>query len=128
MAYRPVVPTQFVAQPYGTPGYQYHPGYRSVLRQPRYSYNENNYGVRNPGGVGRYAEYYPPGDMFQNGGHDPTPRAGFDQNLPVGSIDQQAMATQVGTQKYSVMQQHLDNFSRPLGFYGFGGFGLGGPF
>lgn len=130
-AYRPVAPVQYPAVPYGSPGYTNHPGYRSVLREPPpppARYTASTYGVRNPGGIGRYAEYYPPGDVFQNGGHDPTPVAGFDRGLPVGSIEQQAMATQVGTQRYSVMQQHMDNFARPLGFYGFGWGAFGAPF
>jgi hypothetical protein len=121
-AYRPTQ-YSYPASHYGTPGYENHPGYRSVLRRPPHYSSEYTYGFRNPGGVGRFAEYYPPGDQFQNGGRDPVAHAGFDQNLPVGSISEQAMATQVGTQRYSAMQQHMDNFSRPMGFgYGFGFF------
>src|SRR5881394_3412214 len=33
---------------------------------PSYYYNDRTGGFRNPGGLGRYAEYYPPGDRFQN--------------------------------------------------------------
>jgi len=106
-----------------------HPANRSILRNgPTYSSTEYSWGFRNPGGVGRFEEYYPPGDVFQYGGRDPVPRAGFDQGTGVGSVSQQAVAVQTGTQRYSVMQQHLDNFSRPLGFYGYGGFFGFGPF
>src|SRR6266705_1971183 len=45
--------------------YDLTPGERSVLRAPRNPYH-TTYGWRNPGGVGRRAEYYPPGDRFQN--------------------------------------------------------------
>src|SRR5690349_4271563 len=39
---------------------------------PNYYHNDDRAGFRNPGGVGRYMEYYPPGNQFQNeGGHDP---------------------------------------------------------
>lgn len=127
-AYRPTQYHQGDPSSYG--GYPYdpnHPGHGSVLRN--YGTDPNaTWGFRNPGGVGKFGEYYPPGNRFQNGGRDPVAKAGFDQNIPVGSIQEQAMATQVGTQRYSVMQQHMDNFARPMGFYGFYGFGGGVPF
>lgn len=113
---------------YGSPDYPTHPGYRSILRQPPpYPASEYSYGFRNPGGIGRYEEFYPPGDVFQNGGRDPVPIAGFNRGIPGRSQQEQAMAVQTGVSRYGVMQQHLDNFARPLGFYGYGGFGFG-PF
>jgi hypothetical protein len=98
---------------------------RSVLHHyPYYGSNDYSYGFRNPGGVGRYEEYYPPGNSFATTGRDPVTRAGFDQGLPVGSVEEQAMATNTGTARYSAFQQHMDNFSRPMGGWGWG-FGLG---
>lgn len=126
-AYRP---TQYVAPSYpsntqayfGTEASHFHPSNRSVVRQYPHYTSEYTYGYRNPGGVGRYSEYYPPNDQFQNGGRDPVAHPGFDQNIPVGSISEQAMATSVGVSRYNAMQQHMDNFARPMG-YGFG-FGM----
>jgi hypothetical protein len=107
-----------------------HPGAQSILRHRTPSYpSQMAFGFRNPGGVGRYEEFYPPGNVFQNGGHDPTPLARFDSGGPGYNIQEQAMATQVGTNRYHALQQHLDNFGRPIRFWGFGwGFGAGMPF
>ena len=126
-AYRPTQYSPGDPGSYGGASDPNHPGNRSVLRDYNSS-RDANWGFRNPGGVGKFAEYYPPNNQFQNGGRDPVAHAGFDQNIPVGSIQEQAMATQVGTQRYSAMQQHMDNFARPMGFYGFYGGGGGVPF
>jgi hypothetical protein len=125
-AYRP---TQYQpSAPYYLPQeVRNHPGSQSVLRHrpSPYAY-DSGYGYRNPGGVGKFEEYYPPGNQFQNGGHDPTVAASFEHGTPY-NIQEQAMATNVGTNRYRALQQHLDNFGRPVGFYGFG-LGLGGRF
>jgi hypothetical protein len=110
-------PTQYQRPSPSQPG--------TVLRHYPYSASsEYSYGFRNPGGVGRFEEYYPPGNSFQNGGRDPVSVAGFDKNIPVGSIDEQAMAYNAGTARYSAIQQHMDNFARPMGGFGWG-YGLG---
>src|SRR5437870_3062606 len=39
---------------------------------PEFYHGDQTAGFRNPGGTGRYLEYYPPGDQFQNAnGRDP---------------------------------------------------------
>ena len=58
------------------------PRRRSVVHHnpypyPEYYYNDQSAGFRNPGNVGRYAEYYPPGDRFQSE-QDPVRVARFD--------------------------------------------------
>jgi hypothetical protein len=120
-------PTVYQPPLYGSPEYVNHPGYRSVLRHYPYASSDYTYGFRNPGGVGRFEEYYPPGNTFVNGGRDPVSamHAGFDQGLPVGSIEQQAMAYNAGTARYSALQQHMDNFARPMGYWGLWGGGVG---
>ena len=56
---------------------------RSIIHHYPYPYpgayyTDETAGFRNPGGVGRYAEYYPPGDRFQVEG-DPVRVARFGQ-------------------------------------------------
>ncbi len=46
---------------------------------PAYYHGDLTAGYRNPGGVGRYAEYYPPGDRFQVADQDPVRVASFDR-------------------------------------------------
>ena len=46
---------------------------------PNYYENDATAGFRNPGGVGRFREYYPANNQFQSGGHDPTVVAKFAQ-------------------------------------------------
>jgi len=97
-----------------------HPSYSSVIRHrtPQYPV-DSSYGYRNPGGVGRFEEYYPPGNQFQNGGRDPVRAATFGAGAGY-DIQEQAMATQVGVSRYNALQQHMDNFSRPVGMWGWG--------
>ncbi|MEO6812263.1 MAG: hypothetical protein ABI353_24405 [Isosphaeraceae bacterium] len=100
------------------------PGERSVLRSAR-NYRHETYGWRNPGGVGRSPEYYPPGDQFQNseaGGA--VPPSTFNQQTNAISRSAQLQALQVGNQRAATLQNHIDRYGRPLGF-GFG-YGLGG--
>jgi len=86
-----------------------------------YYYNDRTAGFRNPGGGGRYAEYYPPGDRFQNeSGRDPVRVATFDRGGGPTLADQRA-AQQIGIQRESVIYNHIDSYARPYGF----GFGVG---
>jgi hypothetical protein len=82
-----------------------------------------SYGWRNPGGVGRMAEYYPPGNTFQNNAPAHiTARTGQGGGAPDRSEQLQAQA--VGTATYSALQSHIDTYGRPM--MGFGmGFGMG---
>lgn len=91
---------------------------------PGYYHNDETAGFRNPGGVGRHAEYYLPGDQFQVQG-DPVRVAKFG----VGgypSRAEQMQAESLGIQRYNSIQNHIDNYARPTWGYGFGVGGFGG--
>ncbi|SIO60998.1 hypothetical protein SAMN05444166_6602 [Singulisphaera sp. GP187] len=90
---------------------------------PNYYTSDRSGGFRNPGGVGRFSEYYPPGGQFQvNPGVDPVRVASFDRGGGPTLADQRA-AQQIGIQRDSVMQQQLNSF-RGFGYgYGVGFFG-----
>jgi hypothetical protein len=93
---------------------------------PNYYQNDETAGFRNPGGTGRFREYYPPGNQFQaNQERDPVQVAKFDQGGGAPDRAEQLQAEAVGIAKYNSIQQHIDNYSRPyLGFgVGVGGFG-----
>jgi hypothetical protein len=91
---------------------------------PSYYHGEETAGFRNPNGVGRYYEYYPPGNQFQFN-QDPTRPAQFDT---VGAINrqEQLQATQIGIQRYNSIQNHIDRYARPYWGYGFGAGMYGG--
>ena len=91
---------------------------------PGYYNNDDTAGFRNPGGVGKYAEYYPPGNQFQVQG-DPVRVAQFG----VGgypSRGEQMQAQQIGISRYNSIQNHIDNYAMPHFGYGFGVGGFGG--
>jgi hypothetical protein len=88
---------------------------------PSYYYNDETAGFRNPGGVGRFGEYYPPGDRFQtDGAVDPVRVATFGRGSGAPSYAEQRAAHQLGIEADSVMNQHIDNFARPYFGYGLG--------
>ena len=93
---------------------------------PGYYQDDQSAGFRNPGGVGRYAEYYPPGDQFQVE-QDPVKVATFDQGGGP-NWDEQRAAQQLGVQKSQAIQQHIDDYARPYFGYGFGTGFFGGAF
>ena len=90
--------------------------YRGMMK-PR----SNQYaGFRNPGGVGRRAEYYPAGDKFQNEGKGSV-AATFDGNhrpRHAGEVSRGRHRAGPG------LQSHIDSYGRPLAWYGMG-FGYG---
>ncbi len=89
---------------------------------PNYYQGDRTAGWRNPGGVGRFREYYPSGDQFQanySAGRDPVPTASFGGG-GIPSREEQLQAQQVGVQKDNALQQHIDNYARPYYGYGFG--------
>lgn len=105
-----------------------HSGHQSVLRHNPWPYApapNRDFGFRNPGGVGRTAEYYPPGDRFQND----SPRVITAQIGNGGQPDrqEQIQAYNAGTARYNALQSHIDSYAHPFGFgYGFGlGYGFG---
>lgn len=90
-----------------------HPSYYDIQRAAAYA---------NPGGVGRYAEYYPAGVPFQQG-QDPVRVATFGTGGGYPSRMEQLQAQQIGIQRYNAIQQHIDNYGRPYIGFGYGFFG-----
>lgn len=92
---------------------------------PAYYHNDDAAGFRNPGGVGRHAEYYPAGDRFQNE-NDPVRPAKFARGGGAPDRSEQLAAQQIGIQRNNALQQHIDRYARPSFGYGFGVGGFGG--
>jgi hypothetical protein len=97
---------------------------------PEYYHGDETAGFRNPGGGGRYLEYYPPGDRFQLNDaseRDPVRVADFTRGgNPAASWDEQRAAQQLGVQRYNSIQNHIDNYARPYMGYGWGAGFFGG--
>lgn len=77
-----------------------------------------SYGYRNPGGVGRMAEYYPPNDQFQSGN-----RPHITAKIGLGGQpdrNEQLRSQSVGTAYYGMLQQHIDMYGSPRFGFGFG--------
>jgi hypothetical protein len=89
---------------------------------PDYYYGDRMAGWRNPGGVGRYGEYYPPGGQYEMNMNALAPlrAAGFNQGGGIPTRQEQLAAQQVGIQRQNSIQQHIDNYARPYVGYGFG--------
>jgi hypothetical protein len=85
---------------------------------PGYYQDDETAGFRNPGNIGRHAEYYLPGDQFQNPG-DHMRVAQFGQG-GYPSREEQLEAQRVGIARYNSIQGHIDNYARPYWGYGFG--------
>lgn len=84
----------------------------------------DTYGFRNPGGVGRMLEYYPPDNEFQNPG-TPVQAAQFDQGPAATQRSMQLQSQAVGIQRYNAIQSHIDRYGAPMMGWGWG-FGFGG--
>ena len=83
-----------------------------------YSDDDSTGGYRNPGGVGRSAEWYPAGNRFQS---DPLPishTASFDTNSGAPNRQEQLAAQQAGVAQYNALQSHIDRYAGP--YYGLG--------
>src|SRR5262249_54022213 len=81
---------------------------------PNYYENDATAGFRNPGGVGRFREYYPAGNQFQLGRErDPTVVAKFDQGGGAPDRAEQLQAEALGIAKYNSIQGHIGNYARP---------------
>ncbi len=92
---------------------------------PGYYNNDDTAGFRNPGGVGKFAEYYPPGNQFQVQG-DPVRVAQFGVGGAYPSRGEQMEAQRIGISRYNSIQNHIDNYAMPHYGYGFGVGGFGG--
>jgi hypothetical protein len=91
---------------------------------PGYYQGDDTAGFRNPGGVGRHAEYYMPGDRFQVE-NDPVRVARFGEG-GYPSRSEQLEAQRIGISRYNSIQQHIDNYAMPHWGFGFGVGGYGG--
>jgi hypothetical protein len=80
-------------------------------------------GFANPGGVGRFAEYYDEYTPRSQVDQHPVPVARFDSGGGPTRADQIA-AAQVGQQRARNIQDNINVYGRPYGAYG-AGFGLG---
>lgn len=109
----------------------YYPQHRrSIVHHYAYPYpgyynNDDTAGFRNPGGVGKFAEYYPPGNQFQVQG-DPVRVAQFGVGGAYPSRGEQMEAQRIGISRYNSIQNHIDNYARPTFGFGFGVGGFGG--
>jgi hypothetical protein len=135
---RPAAPTPTPARPAVTnaqPGRQAVPAprpaapkarRRSIVHHypypyPGYYHSDPGAGWRNPGGVGRYSEYYSSYGPYQmtQPERDPVRVATFgDGGIP--DRDEQMRAVQIGAMRNNSIQQHIDNYARPYYGYGFG--------
>ncbi len=86
---------------------------------------DSEFGYRNPGGVGRVAEFYPPNNQFANGGRNPVVAAQFGSGSPDLSRSAQMEAQRIGIQKTNSLNSQIESLARPFGGWGFGG-GMGG--
>jgi len=112
----------------------YLPSYSSRYRPPSrtapvrtYQDPDADYGFRNPGGVGRMNEYYPPGNTFERG-PAPTQAAQFDIGPSATSRSAQLAAQQVGIQRSRMLNEQIEAYSTPRFGYGFGFGGYGAAF
>jgi hypothetical protein len=118
--------TQYQAQPQA-PSYRRSIVHHNPYPYPNFYQSDETAGFRNPGGTGRYREYFPPGNQFQlNQERDPVQVAKFSQGGGAPDRAEQLQAEQVGISKYNSIQQHIDNYARPAFGYGFGVGGFGG--
>ncbi|MHC5540306.1 hypothetical protein ACYOEI_18960, partial [Singulisphaera rosea] len=89
---------------------------------PAYYHGDRSAGWRNPGGVGRFAEYYPAGNQMQidnSNEHDAVRVATFgDGGVP--TRQEQMQAQQIGIQRENSIMRHIDNYARPSYGYGMG--------
>ena len=90
---------------------------------PGYYHGDQTAGFRNPGGTGRYLEYYPAGNQFQvNTERDPVKVATFGGG-GIPDRNEQLAAQQIGIQRYNAIQGHIDRMAQPYMGYGVGYFG-----
>ena len=107
---------------------RYHP----LTAQPPPAFDPDaKYGFRNPGGVGRVREFYPPGNVFERG-DDRVRTARFDNGPTATSRQYQMMAQRIGNERARTLNSQISAYGRPLNFgwgygsgYGFGGSGYG---
>jgi hypothetical protein len=122
-AVRPAQPGALSAQAQNKAASQPRYRRRSIVQHypypyPDYYHGDQQAGFRNPGGVGRYMEYYPPGNQFQVA-NDPVRVAHFDTGP--GNRQEQFQSLQIGVQRDNAIMNHIDRYARP--YFGIGFFG-----
>ena len=88
---------------------------------PEYYHGDSTGGFRNPGGTGRYIEYYPPGNQFQVSGNQDAVKVATFGGGGVPDRNEQIAAQQVGIARYNAVQGHIDRMAHPsfgVGFFG----------
>ncbi len=109
--------------------------YRPLTTQPPAPFDpDGEFGFRNPGGVGRVREFYPPGNVFERG-DDRVRTARFDNGPTATSRQYQMMAQRIGNDRARTLNSQISAYGRPLNFgwgyaagYGLGGNGYGSRF
>jgi hypothetical protein len=99
---------------------------QSIVHHYPYPYpgayhGDSSGGFRNPGGTGRFLEYYPPGNQFQLATQQDVVRVAKFGGGGIPDRNEQLAAQQVGISRYNAIQGHIDNMARPAFGYGFFG-------
>jgi hypothetical protein len=99
---------------------------QSIVQHYPYPYpgayhGDESGGFRNPGGTGRYLEYYPPGNQFQVAPAQDAVRVATFGGGGIPDRNEQLAAQQVGISRYNSIQNHIDSMARPSFGYGFFG-------
>jgi hypothetical protein len=101
------------------------PARRSIVyRRPTLYDMQRTAAYQNPGGVGRYSEFYSGGIPPQTG-QDPVRVATFGGG-GIPDRQEQLQAQAIGIQRYNSIQQHIDRFAAPYFGWGFGAGVFGG--
>lgn len=116
----------YPGQPQAAPPAQQQVRRQSIVHHYPYpypgAYHGDQYGgFRNPGGTGRYLEYYPPGNQFQVAPQQDAVRVATFGGGGIPDRNEQLAAQQIGISRYNAIQGHIDNMARPA--FGFGFFG-----
>lgn len=125
---RPALPTQTQTARTAAVPAQNLPRRRSIVQHypypyPEYYRNDSTGGFRNPGGTGRYLEYYPPGNQFQNNQETDRVKVATFGGGGVPDRNEQLQAQSVGIARYNAIQGSIDRYARPaFGVGYFGGF------
>ena len=86
------------------------------------------YGFRNPGGVGHTAQYYPPGNRFQNAGRAHRASRRMASIPRPSAAPHSSRPSAVGAYTSDVLYRHIDAYGSPRFVVGFFPFWGGGGF
>jgi hypothetical protein len=99
---------------------------QSIVQHYPYPYpgayhGDESGGFRNPGGTGRYLEYYPPGNQFQVAPAQDAVRVATFGGGGIPDRNEQLAAQRIGISRYNSIQGHIDRMAQPSFGYGFFG-------